>query len=46
LNGIPVYWVRCAPVTVLEARERADRSPMFQGLALGMSKDAGWYASF
>ena len=38
LNGIPAFWVRLgAPVTVLEAREKADRSPIFQGLARGMS---------
>ena len=38
LNSIPVCWVRLsAPVTILEAREKADRSPIFQGLARGMS---------
>lgn len=38
LSGIAACWVRLgAPVAALEARERADRSRVFQGLARGMS---------
>ncbi len=38
LGGIDACWVRLsAPVAALEAREQADRSRVFQGLARGMS---------
>jgi chloramphenicol 3-O phosphotransferase len=38
LDGISAVWVKLgAPVGVLEARETADRSPVFQGLARGMA---------
>jgi chloramphenicol 3-O-phosphotransferase len=46
LHNIPVCWVRlCAPVEVLDEREKADRSRVFQGLARGMSarKRVGTY---
>jgi chloramphenicol 3-O phosphotransferase len=46
LHNIPVCWVKLgAPVEVLEAREKADRSRVFQGLAKGMSarKPVGTY---
>ena len=38
VRGIPTRWVKlAAPLDILEARERADRSRVFQGLARGMS---------
>ncbi len=38
LGGIPARWVKLnAPLAVLENRERADRTRVFQGLARGMS---------
>ncbi|HEY5071230.1 MAG TPA: hypothetical protein VII63_04280 [Caulobacteraceae bacterium] len=38
LRGIRVCWVKLsAPPAVLEAREKADRAPLFQGLARGMT---------
>lgn len=38
LNGIVPCWVRLsAPIAILEGREKADRSRVFQGLAQGMA---------
>lgn len=47
LDGIPACWVRLgAPPAVLEEREKADRTRVFQGLAQGMAarKPVGHYA--